>query len=292
MTPPPKPDPELEARVLALLAQEEYRDHPLRDMLAELWQAMVWQLERIERVAALSDRYQRVARENSLNLSNRYDKQIRLLERVLRISDGYQSMLQDINLALREASTHDLLTGIANRRLMMECCRKADEDYELARIPYSLVVIDADHFKWINDTCGHDFGDRMLVELARVFRDCLRSNDVSARWGGEEFLCLISQATLSQAEVIVKRLLEAVRAIQQPVGERLIGITVSIGVAEHEDGETYADTFRRADEALFVAKRRGRDCYVVAASTGAAKGSRHLSESQPAGPASASSPPS
>lgn len=286
-----KLDEELEARVQELLADERYQDHPLRQTLADLWEATGWQLDRLERITALSDRYQQVARERTQRLAHRYDKQIRLLERVLRISDRYQLMLKDLNLALREASTHDLLTGIANRRLMMDCCKKADHQFTDEGTPYSLLVIDADHFKLINDTYGHDFGDRMLVELARLFKGSLRSSDVCSRWGGEEFLGLINNATLQQAEPIVRRLLDAVRVARLSQDGQAVSITVSMGLAEHEAGETYAETFRRADEALFVAKRRGRDGYVVAPS-GAASGSRHLSESQPAGPASSSSPPS
>lgn len=292
MNQPRRLDEALEARILKLLHEESYQGHPLHEALEELWAAMTTQLIRLERITELSDRYQKVAREDKLHLSRRYDRQIRLLERVLRISDRYQSMLKDLNVALREASTHDLLTGIANRRLMMDCCRRADDDYESHNIPYSLVVIDADHFKLINDTYGHDFGDRMLVELASVFRSHLRSTDVCSRWGGEEFLGLINHASLKEAEPIVMRLLESVRASSLPFDQEMVSLTVSMGLAEHEEGESYADTFRRADEALFVAKRRGRNCYVVAPPSGAASGSKHLSESQPAGPASNNSPPS
>ncbi len=292
MTLPRNLDEALEARILELLEDEHYQGHPLRLALEELWEAMNSQLLRLERITELSDRYQKAAREKTLHLAKRYDRQIRLLERVLRISDRYQSMLKDLNVALREASTHDLLTGIANRRLMMDCCLQADEHFVNQGIPYSLVVIDADHFKLINDTYGHDFGDRMLVELAKIFRDNLRSTDVCSRWGGEEFLGLMNHAGLAEAERIVGRLLESVRSSKIPFEEEMVTLTVSMGVAEHEEGESYADTFRRADEALFVAKRRGRNCYVVATPSGAASGNRHLSESQPAGPASNSSPPS
>lgn len=265
-------DDALEARIVELLADEQYRGHPLHEALGELWEATSSQLVRLERITDLSDRYQKAARENTLHLARRYDRQIRLLERVLRISDRYQSMLKDLNVALREASTHDLLTGIANRRLMMDCCRQADRQFASQATPYSLVVIDADHFKLINDTYGHDFGDRMLVELAKVFKANLRSTDVCSRWGGEEFLGLITHSDLSDAEPIVSRLLEAVRASKLPYEDEMVSLTVSMGLAEHEEGETYADTFRRADEALFVAKRRGRNCYVVAPPSAGASG--------------------
>lgn len=276
-----KLDENLEARINELLEDEQYNDHPLREALADLWSAMGWQVARLERITDLSDRYQKVARERALMLSHRYDRQIRLLERVLRISDRYQSMLKDLNQALREASTHDLLTGIANRRLMMDCCRSADQRFLSDGVPYTLVVIDADHFKLINDTYGHDFGDRMLVDLATLFRTSLRSTDVCARWGGEEFLGLINAADLVKAEPIVSRLLNAVRQSQLLCDDQVVTITVSMGLAEHEPGESYAETFRRADEALYVAKRRGRNCYVIAPS-GLGHANKTSPESQPA----------
>ncbi len=222
MTLPRNLDDALEAQILELLADEQYQGHPLRLALEELWEAMNSQLDRLERITELSDRYQKAARENTLHLAKRYDRQIRLLERVLRISDRYQSMLKDLNVALREASTHDLLTGIANRRLMMDCCRQADLQFAKQGIPYSMVVIDADHFNLINDTYGHDFGDRMLVELARVFRENLRSTDVCSRWGGEEFLGLMNQASLAEAERIVERLLESVRSSSIPYEQEMV----------------------------------------------------------------------
>jgi diguanylate cyclase (GGDEF)-like protein len=286
-----KLDEKLEQRIQDLLNDEQYSEHPLREALGDLWDAMVWQISTLEKVTDISDRYQRAARERANMLSKRYDRQIHLLERVLRISDRYQSMLKDLNDALREASTHDLLTGIANRRLMIEYCRQADELSKESGTPYSLVVIDADHFKMINDTYGHDFGDQMLIELASVLRRSLRASDACSRWGGEEFLGLINGAGITEAEPIVGRLLQNVRDKKRTHDDQDVAITVSMGLAEHEEGESYADTFRRADEALFLAKRRGRNCYVVAP-PGLASGNKHLSESQPAGPASSNSPPS
>ena len=271
-------DDALEARVLELLEDERYQGHPLRQALEELWEVMNAQLARLERITELSDRYQKVARENTLHLSKRYERQIRLLERVLRISDRYQLMLKDLNVALREASTHDLLTGIANRRLMTDRCLEADEKFASHQIPYSLIVIDVDHFKRVNDTYGHDFGDQVLVELAKIFRSKIRSTDVCSRWGGEEFLGLMNQARLTDAEMVAGRLMQAVRSATIPYQREAVTLTVSMGLAEHEEGETYADTFRRADEALFAAKRMGRNRYVVAPPSGLASGSRHLSE--------------
>jgi diguanylate cyclase (GGDEF)-like protein len=104
----------------------------------------------------------------------------------------------------------------------------------------------------------------MLVELAQKFKLSIRSNDLCARWGGEEFLGLFVNADLAEAERVVQRLLDSVRSIALNFQGAEVGITASIGLAQHAFGETYADTFRRADEALLVAKRRGRDRYVIA----------------------------
>lgn len=261
---PQKLDEELESQVKTFLDDELYLDHPMRTVLQDLWGAVGWQLNRLERITSISDRYQSAARENVSLLSSRYDRQVRLLERVLRISDHYQSMLKDLNIALHEASTHDLLTGIANRRLMTETCRQADDASRVDGTTYSLVVLDADHFKLINDTYGHEFGDKMLIELAQKIKSCMRSQDLCARWGGEEFLGLFNNTILVDAEFAVQRILLAVRSISADCKGTEVGITASIGLAQHAPGETYADTFRRADEALLVAKSMGRNCYAIA----------------------------
>lgn len=266
--PPPhdsrKLDEELEQKVQEMLADERYKDHPMREVLADLWGAVGWQVTRLEHITNISDRYQYAAHEKARLLSRRYDRQIHLLERVLRISDRYQSMLKDLSLALQETSTHDLLTGIANRRLMADRCRQADECSVAHGSTYCLAVLDADHFKLVNDTYGHEVGDRVLVELAQAFKSSIRATDLCARWGGEEFLGLFVDADLADAEAIVQRLLVAVRAIALDCEGSDVRITASMGLAQHLPGETYADTFRRADEALFVAKLRGRDRYVLA----------------------------
>ena len=158
----------------------------------------------------------------------------------------------------------DLLTGIANRRLMSECCRQADERSLADGSNYALVVLEADHLRPISDTYGHEFSDRILVELVQKFKSNIRSNDFCARWGSEEFLGLVVDADLKEAENNVQRLLAGVRSISLDCNGIDVGMTASIGLALHTPNETYADTYRRVDEASLVAKRCGRDCYVIA----------------------------
>ena len=129
---------------------------------------------------------------------------------------------------------------------------------------YALLLLDADYFKQVNDNHGHDVGDMALIRLGQAFRGALRQEDVCSRWGGEEFLALLIEANLTAAATVATRTLEACRAIGIPCEERMVRITASIGIAAHQPGETYAETLRRADEALYMAKRQGQDRFALA----------------------------
>jgi len=257
-------DSNLEDRVADLLADEQYRGHPLRDALQEVMARMGQQLSRLERITQISDRYQAGAQEHVHQISLRYDRQIRKLEKAIRISDSYQAMLNDLNKALQEASTHDQLTGLPNRRLMAERCRKEDHRTQREHITYALLAIDVDRFKTINDTYGHEAGDKVLVALAQAFREGLRDYDSCARWGGEEFLALLAGADLATAQQVAQRIIEQVRALGVDLPTGTVCPRVSIGVAQHHVGELYTDVYRRADAALLAAKSSGRDRFVVA----------------------------
>ncbi|MEX0589113.1 MAG: biofilm regulation diguanylate cyclase SiaD [Cyanobium sp.] len=254
----------LDERIAELLADDQFVGHPLRDALAEMVDRMTQQVSRLERITQISDRYQSGAQERVRTLSRRYDRQIRTLERAISISDRYQAMLNDLNKALREASTHDLLTCIPNRRLMSERCRMEDERLAREDGTYSLLTMDVDRFKQFNDIYGHDVGDQVLVELANSFTHSLREYDSCGRWGGEEFLALLVNADLATAADIAERMLENTRALRMPVGEQILQATISIGVAERAPGELYTHTYKRADDALLLAKQSGRDRYIVA----------------------------
>lgn len=261
----PSHEDDLEERVAAALADPQYADHPLRQVVEDLMERMSSNVTKLERITQISDRYQSGVQERFRSLSNRYDRQINRLEKAIRISDRYQSMLNDLNRALQEASTHDQLTGLPNRKLMSDGCRRQDQRVKRDGITYSMLAIDADRFKLINDTYGHEVGDRVLVALANSFKSCIRDGDYCARWGGEEFLALLVGADLQIATVVAKRLLQAVRSIVIDHAGETISPRVSIGVASHMAGEVYTDVYRRADAALLIAKQVGRDRYVIAA---------------------------
>ncbi len=250
---------ELDLLIEALLADPQYEGHPLREALYLKHQQSLDQLARLERIAKISDGYQSMARAQNSTLSERYHKQLRQLEKVARISDRYQNMMRDLNVALREASTHDPLTGIANRRLLMERLREESERAQRRQQPYALAMLDVDRFKQVNDTWGHDIGDRVLVEIGRAMQAALRQYDLCGRWGGEEFLLILPETRLADAAAIIERVRSDIRCLTVRVGTEALSVTASFGVAEHQPGESYSQTVSRADAALLDAKRSGRD---------------------------------
>ncbi|MBG7076574.1 biofilm formation regulator diguanylate cyclase SiaD [Pseudomonas aeruginosa] len=220
---------------------------------------------RLERIARISDGFQSMAREQNLSLSERYHKQLRRLEKVARISDRYQQMMRDLNLALKEASIRDPLTGLPNRRMLLERLREENERSQRHGQSYVLAMLDVDFFKQVNDTWGHDSGDRVLVEIARAMESELREYDLCGRWGGEEFLLLLPQTRLQDAGPVLERVRDSVRTLAVRVGTEALSVTASVGVTEHRIGETNSQTVNRADAALLDAKRSGRDKCVFAA---------------------------
>ncbi|WP_374013418.1 GGDEF domain-containing protein [Pseudoxanthomonas koreensis] len=128
----------------------------------------------------------------------------------------------------------------------------------------ALLVLDIDHFKHVNDSCGHDVGDRVLRELAELLRGQLRSTDWLVRWGGEEFVVLLPSVRTGHVATLAENLRKAVEAHAFESGVPA-PVTVSVGVALQGPGEDFEALFKRADEALYEAKHQGRNRVVVAA---------------------------
>lgn len=257
-------DPQLEQSIESLLEDPQYRDHPLRHALARLYAEFRDALHQIERIARISDRYQSVSQEQKLSLTERYGKQLRKLERLARISDRYQSMMRDLNEALKEASTKDALTGIGNRRMLMERLKAETTRAERLQRPLTLTIVDVDRFKSVNDTYGHETGDKVLIEIARVIESGVREYDSCGRWGGEEFLIIMPEIGAGEGAQLVERLRHAIGALRVRAGDELIESSASFGIAERRAGETVTQTIHRADAALYQAKRAGRNRYDIA----------------------------
>jgi len=253
-----EPANDLDRLVEQLLADPRYEGHPLRDALEQSYRRSLDRIDRLERLTRISDGFQSLAQQKHTSLSERYEHELRRLMRIVRISDRYQSMLRDANALLEKASTHDALTGVGNRRLLMEQLQRESERALVTGCPYVLIIADADKFKHVNDTWGHDAGDSMLVELCTAIRTHLRPDDVFGRWGGEEFLVLLPETYLVDARACIEQVHNNA-SLQIMHNGQPIAITVSLGVTEHQPGESYSQTLRRADAALRDAKNGGRN---------------------------------
>jgi diguanylate cyclase (GGDEF)-like protein len=255
---------QLEASVTALLADDTWAGHPLREALEGLYAEYQGRLQQIERITHISDRYQSVTREASHSLSERYSKQLRQLERIARISDRYQLMMRDLNQALKEASTTDVLTGIGNRRMLLERLKSEAARAERVNRPLTIAIADIDRFKAVNDTYGHEAGDKVLTEVARTIAANMREYDSCGRWGGEEFLAIMPEITAAEGAVIIERVRQAICAINFSVGGQSVSLTASFGIAQYRPGMSIFDTISRADNALYEAKRAGRNRHETA----------------------------
>jgi diguanylate cyclase (GGDEF)-like protein len=155
----------------------------------------------------------------------------------------------------------DPLTGIGNRRSFLDRAREEFIRSKRYGTPLAFLMIDVDHFKAVNDTYGHEAGDRLLAALAAVLRDALRTTDQVGRLGGEEFGALLTESSPAQAGLAAQRLLEALRnaCVLTDAGESVC-YTVSIGMAQCDDTvDSVEELMRRADAALYHAKKTGRD---------------------------------
>lgn len=153
----------------------------------------------------------------------------------------------------------DELTGLANRHAFNILVDKLLADVRRQPQAISMLLIDIDHFKEINDRHGHLVGDDVLAAVAEALRSALRESDIAARWGGEEFLMLLKGSDLDQATQIAEKLRQLVERAPVEIKGQMIPVTVSIGVTEYLPGESMDNTIARADRALYEAKQGGRN---------------------------------
>jgi diguanylate cyclase (GGDEF)-like protein/PAS domain S-box-containing protein len=156
-------------------------------------------------------------------------------------------------------ATHDALTGIFNRRHVEDVLGREIVRAERHARPLAVAILDADHFKRINDTHGHQTGDEVLRAISTRFQSTLRSNDVLGRYGGEEFVVVFPETKLEEAGAVAERLRAAVADSPINVGDDALGVTVSIGLAAHTPGLDRDKLLQRADAALYAAKQDGRN---------------------------------
>ena len=160
---------------------------------------------------------------------------------------------------IEEQARRDDLTGVYNRRALIAAMEESKRRADAVGEPLSICVIDLDLFKRYNDEFDHLTGDHVLRTFAQFAQAGLRTTDVFGRYGGEEFVQILQNTTLAGARADAERLRERVSAHDIPSSRSIGRLTVSIGVAQYERGESIMGTFARADEAMYKAKQRGRN---------------------------------
>jgi diguanylate cyclase (GGDEF)-like protein len=181
------------------------------------------------------------------------------LSTLVNFSDDLQQESQRYKLL----SNTDPLTGTLNRNgFAQEISQRAPNEILMRNT--TMMVIDLDNFKRINDSHGHDAGDAVLRELAQVIHKNTRANDLFVRWGGEEFILFCESTNAQHALLIAEKIRAAVETTPIGYNEKNIAVTISIGISVAESQEYFEGLFRRADQALYRAKHLGRNCVVLA----------------------------
>ncbi|AXH13623.1 sensor domain-containing diguanylate cyclase [Halarcobacter bivalviorum] len=171
------------------------------------------------------------------------------------------SKLERANTELVDLTNKDYLTKVYNRRYFNDYSKKAIELAKRNNQDISVVAIDIDRFKKINDTFGHTVGDEALITVANILRSNIRKSDIVSRFGGEEFVMLLNNASLTEATVIAEKIRVIIEDTIIKVGDKEIDITASFGVAtlNKENDENISITLQRADDLLYLAKKHGRN---------------------------------
>lgn len=156
----------------------------------------------------------------------------------------------------QELALSDALTGVGNRRALQEHLRAGLSVAERGQQPTSIILMDIDHFKPINDKHGHSGGDQVLVQMAQLLTDQLRASDRLGRWGGEEFMVVAQATPMHAALELAERIRKAVAAFEFAHGDP---VTLSLGVTQTLPGDTADSLVHRADKALYRAKNGGRN---------------------------------
>lgn len=185
----------------------------------------------------------------------------RLLEKE---KQSLKTLLGEMDRSLLLATRIDPMTGLANRRDIMEKMERELSRSERHQRTFAVILVDLDNFKQLNEKYGFNDGDDVLVEVARVLRGCVRNEDVCARWGGEEFLFLLTETNIEGALTLARKILESISMTEFKANRPGIRITASIGLCEHQAGETMYDCVGRAEKALRQAKEGGKNRFVVA----------------------------
>jgi diguanylate cyclase len=181
--------------------------------------------------------------------------------------EALAKQVHTLNSQLKQAHTEsvtDSLTGIYNRKAFDRQIGELVEKNTVSKSPFSLLIVDIDNFKNINDTHGHQTGDRIIMAIVNKCRQSIRGEDFFARYGGEEFVIILPGASLRNAVKKANHICKSVAStryrLDDDQDERALQVTISIGVSCHQKADTTTSVVQRADQALYAAKHAGKNC--------------------------------
>ena len=211
------------------------------------------------RLSVLAEQYgEHPLFEELQHLTQQYHRLERRLNKVARIGDMMQSQIMELNQKLEQKASSDSLTGLLNRAGAYQRINAVASYLLREQQPFALLLLDLDYFKQINDSFGHQTGDRILIELATELQRNLRGYDCCARWGGEEFLVVLPDSSQESMLSVAQKILQGIRQLQMPT-EWTQNLTASIGCYLCLEPEAIDDSIRKADLAMYQAKAQGRN---------------------------------
>ena len=202
---------------------------------------------------------------------NKLDETDKVLETVTELNIEISALARDLskknqqltraNERITELLDSDTLTGVKNRRYISNAIDQMISFSDRHNLSgFCLIMFDIDHFKKANDQFGHDLGDQVLIEVTRLFSQQLRKEDTLARFGGEEFIILLVNQDLVASAVVAEKLRSVLENREMPHGKR---VTASFGVSQYHPGSSKEELLKTADEAMYAAKRSGRNRVVL-----------------------------
>lgn len=217
------------------------------DMLGPRKSFAMWQ----QTVEGLSETW----REEELYAARDLARDLLIVADSMRLQQ-LNEVLADMNVQLKQLAEHDDLTGIWNRRFAEQRLNDIHQQSRRYGHPYTLLLLDLDHFKQINDQHGHTVGDEILQAVCTIVAEQIRETDLFARWGGEEFLLIAPNTTMEEASELAERIRSAIENYQH---NSLPQVTSSIGVADYQQDASWGNVLERADKAMYQAKQSGRN---------------------------------
>ena len=221
-------------------------------------------LDRFEKIIADRRFADNILLTELIQLHERSNLLERRAEKLSAENEQLKTELVNMVRSLDLASRVDGMTGLANRRDIMEKIDREATRSQRHQHPFTVILVNIDKFKLVNDTYGYNAGDDVLVEVSRVLSGCVRNEDVCARWGGEEFLLLLPETSAEASLSVANKVLESISMTEFKANKPGIRITVSVGICEHDPAQTVQECISRTTQALNQAKQGGRNRYVIA----------------------------